>query len=142
MISRNLLNTGLNGNFLQVKVEMETTIKDISPMVTNVTLKYSSRNSSYFFTTKFTLDQNSEAKSGLLTANISQPINTEIQFGVSDKDSADWNDYIAVQTDKFFDLNNKNVKIGIKFTSYDESIPEVAEFALMAGDNNLKRLNE
>lgn len=140
-ITRSLNNVGLNGQYIQVKVEMETTVKDITPSVTNVTVKYSSKNSSYFFTNKFTIDLDNAAQKGLLTANVSQPVNTEIQFGITDKNTADWTQYQVITPDKMFDINNKEMKIGIKFTSYDASLPVVSEFALMVGGETLKELN-
>jgi len=140
-ITRSLNNVGLKGNYLQIKIEMQVDVKDITPSVTNVTLKYSTKNSSYFFTNKFTIDLEDSAKKGLLTASISQPANTEIQFGISSENTVDWNKYQIITPDKFFDMDNKEFRVGIKFTSYDESLPVVNEFAILAGGEVLKGLN-
>lgn len=140
-ITRSLNNVGLKGQYLQIKIEMQVDIKDITPSVTDVTLKYSSKNSSYFFTNKFTIDFNDPAKKGLLTATISQPANTEIQFGITSENTEEWDQYQLITPDKFFDIDSKEFKIGIKFTSYDASLPVVHEFAIMAGGETLKGLN-
>lgn len=141
-ITRNLNNVGLYGQYLQVKIEMEVNTKNITPLVTNVTLKYSARDSSYFFTNYFTIDANNPVQKGLLTATISQPPNTEIQFGVSSENTGDWNKYQIVTPNKMFDLNDKELKVGIRFTSYSNSSPEVQEFAIMTGGEVLKGLNQ
>lgn len=141
VITRSLNNVGLKGQYLQVKIEMLVNTKDITPSITNVTLNYSTRNSVYFFTNKFTIDLDNPAKKGLLTATISQPVNTEIAFGISSENTADWNKYQVVTPDKFFDLDNKEIKVGIKFTSYDDNLPVVSEFAVMAGGEILTQLN-
>jgi hypothetical protein len=140
-IVRSLNNTGLKGQYLQIKVEMTTEVKNIAPSVTNITMKYSSKNASYFFTNKFTIDTENPVEKGLLTATISQPVNTEIQFGLSSVNTADWNEYQVITPDKMFDYKGGEVKIGIKFVSYDSSLPVVSEFAVMFGGNVLKGLN-
>ena len=76
-----------------------------------------------------------------MTASISQPANTEIQFGISSENTVDWNKYQIITPDKFFDMDNKEFRVGIKFTSYDESLPVVNEFAILAGGEVLKGLN-
>ena len=141
VITRSLNNVGLSGQYLQVKIEIEVNIKDVVPLVTNVTLKYSARNSSYFFTNNFSLDVDNPVQKGLITATISQPANTEIQFGVASENTSDWNEYQLITLNKTFTLNNKEMKIGIKFTSYDSSLPEVSEFAIITGGETLKVLN-
>lgn len=140
-ITRSLNNVGLKGQYLQVKIEMTTNTIDIASSITNVAVKYSSRNSSYFFTTKFTIDTQEPSQRGLLVASITQPQNTEIHFGIASEETNDWNNYQVITPNKYFNLNNNSVKVGIKMTSYDENIPEVAEFALMVGGEILKGLN-
>ena len=59
---------------------------------------------------------------------------TEIKFGITNENSVDWDDYQAVEVNRFFELDNlENIKVGIKFISYGDYTPEVAEFALMTG---------
>ena len=140
-ITRSLNNVGLSGKYMQMKVVMTTTAINISPIVSDITIYYSSKNSTYFFTTMFSLAEN-PAKRGLLVANITQPKNTEIQFGINDKDDAIWENYQVVDLEKYFEISSaKDIKVGIRFTSYDGSIPQVDEFALFVGNEQLKALN-
>lgn len=65
---------------------------------------------------------------------ITEPQNTEIRFGIANKKTNDWKDFKIIDPDKLFEvINPESIKVGIKFISYGSNIPEVAEFALMAG---------
>jgi hypothetical protein len=141
-IIRDLTNIDLKGKYLQFKVEMTTDTKNISPHLINLSITYSTSFAVYFFTTKFALENDSNAKSGLLIANMTQPVNTEVKFGIVNTNSVDWNDYTVIEPDKFFSLQNfDNIKVGIKMISYDYNIPSVAEFALMSGGDKDNLLN-
>ena len=132
----------MTGSYLQVKVEMITNTSSVTPVVSNVTVNYSTKQATYFFTTKFSLVLDSGVNPGLLVATMTEPQNTEIFFGIASKDSGDWNDYTVVNPDELFELTNtQGLKIGIKFVSYDAHVPEVAEFAVTVGSNNKKLLN-
>lgn len=136
-ITRVLNNVGLSGQYLQMKVEMTTEEKDITPIVSRTTIKYSTKQASYFFTTTFSLARNAEANSGFITATITEPQNTEIRFGIADKKTSDWKDYKVCDPDKLFEvINPEAVKVGIKFISYAANVPEVAEFAVAIGSQN------
>jgi hypothetical protein len=140
-ITRNLNNTLIQGKYVQMKVEMTANVKDITPLIAKITLKYSTKQASYFFTTKFSLTEGNIER-GIIVASITEPKNTEITFGIVSNDSVEWKDYKKIETDDFFELNGiENVKIGIRFVSYDTSIPEVAEFAFMAGGEVVEKLN-
>ena len=145
-IIRELNKYTINGQYLQLKVKMITKTKDITPIMANVTMKYSTKQASYFFTTKFSFEKNSNPNSGLLIANITEPQNTEVRIGITSKNSSDWKDYQVISPDKLFELtdeNMQNMKVGIKFISYDDvNIPEVAEFALFIGGEKIKILNK
>jgi len=124
----------INGKYLQFKITMETDAIGVTPVVLSTGISFSTKQTLYFFTTKFSLETDSNARTGLITANITEPENTEITFGISDENSDDWNDYKVVDLNRFFTLDNyESLKVGIKFVSYDTNIPEVAEFALMIG---------
>ena len=141
-IVRELNDINISGQYSQVKVEMITNKKFVTPLVSTVSLKYSTKQSSYFFTTRFSLHKDSNSDNGIMIANISEPQNTEIKFGISDKNSTDWKDYAVIDPDKLFEIKNvENMKVGIKFISYDNGVPEVAEFALMVGSEVVKNLN-
>jgi len=133
-VSRSLDNIGLDGKYIQFKVEMMTESQSVSPSIVNLTITYSTKLAMYFFTVKFSLERDTNLKRGMIVANITEPQNTEIRFGVASKNSVDWNDYTVIEPNKFFDMDNiDNVKIGIKMVSYAEGVPVVGEFAFMAG---------
>lgn len=141
-ITRNLNTITLKGQYLQVRVEMTTNKSNTTPIVSNVTVKYSTKQASYFFSTKFTLAKDSMTDRGMFVATITEPQNTEVKFGLASKETSDWDDYTSYEPDKFFSLENiDDLKIGIKFISYDEHVPEVAEFALILGGEKVKVLN-
>jgi hypothetical protein len=143
-ITRELSEYQVKGAYLQFKVTMTTDVKNISPSMINLSVTYSTAFALYFFTTKFSLTKDSGLKRGLIIANITEPKNTEIQFGIANKESADWNDYSVVQLNKFFEMDDfEDVKVGIKMISYDMvNTPEVAEFALMSGGDKINEINE
>ena len=122
-------NDNLSGRYLQLKIEMSSN-ENSSPKVSNVSVGYSTAFSIYFFTTQYSIDSSTKA---LVVANMTTPLNTEIQFGWNNKNSNDWNEYTIVEPNKFFELHNEeNIKIGAKFVSYDStSIPVLHEFSLI-----------
>ncbi len=141
-IIRDLNSFQIKGKYLQFKVTMVTDIQNISPVILDLTVSYSTSFAVYFFTTKFTLENNANSKTGLITANITEPINTEVQFGIADENTSDWNDYTVVDPNKLFALGNfENMKVGIKMIAYDNEIPEVAEFAVMTGADINSEIN-
>ena len=142
-ITRALKEYHIHGKYLQFKVTMTTDIKDTTPSVLNLAITYSTKFATYFFTTKFALQNQSGVKSGLVIANMTQPINTEIKFGMIGTNTADWNEYTVVPLDKFFSLNDfERLKVGIKMITYDENIPEVAEFSLLTGSEKDNLINQ
>jgi len=133
-IIRDLQNLDLKGQYIQFKITMTTDSKNISPSMINLVISYSTKYALYFFTTKFVLESDSDLKTGLIVANITEPQNTEIKFGIANKNSSDWNDYTVVELNKLFNLNDfDRFKVGIKMINYGDNIPQVAEFALVAG---------
>ena len=135
VISRQLNNINISGQYIQIKAEMISYKKNITPMIANISIKYSTKKAFYFFTEKFSLEKDTNLTSGMMIANITKPINTEINFGITDKNSSNWNDYKTVDVEKLFSVDNyKNIKVGVKLVSYDTHIPSVDEFALIFGD--------
>ena len=142
-ITRNLMDVNVDGKYFQFKVTMTTDAKNITPTMLEIVLSYSTKFAVYFFTTKFSLQKDSNMKTGIIVAQITEPQNTEVHFGITNKNSADWNDYTPVSVDKFFSLDNyNNVKVGIRMVAYSDEYPEVGEFALMSGAEKDNRLNE
>jgi len=141
-IIRDLNTYQIKGKYLQFKVTMTTDSHDVSPSILSLTITYSTKFATYFFTTKFALQNQSNVKSGLVTANMTEPQNTEIRFGIAGTNTADWNDYTVVDPNKLFSLNNfERMKVGIKMIAYDDNIPEVAEFSLLTGSEIDNQIN-
>jgi hypothetical protein len=143
VISRSLDDISMDGKYIQFKVIMSTTLIDTTPIVTYVTITYSSKYAVYFFTTKFSLEKDTNLATGLITANITEPQNTEVQFGITEENTVSWARYQVVEPNKFFDLSNMDsVKVGIKMIAYDTTqYPEVAEFALLTGGDKDNLMN-
>ena len=141
-IRRDIANEDITGKYLQFKVTMKTSRTDITPKVLDLGISYSTKFAVFFFTTRFALSKDADLSRGLLTASITEPQNTEVRFGVSNKETSNWVDYQEIEPNKFFTLDNIDaVKVGIKMVAYDVNIPEVAEFALMFGGDEKKELN-
>lgn len=140
-VEKDLQEFNIKGRFAQIKIELVSR-SSISPIVGDLTLVYTSKKASYFFTNQFSL--NSESNKGLIVANMTDITNTEVIVGISDKNSNDWNDYKVVPLEKFFDLDNyKSVKVGLKMITYDdENVPVFHGFALMVNGEELTKINE
>jgi hypothetical protein len=137
-IERELNNENLRGRFAQIQVIMKTKSSINIPLFSDVLLSYASKRSQYFFTVKFSLESIENINKGMLTGTIAQPKNTEVIFGYSDKNSANWEDYHIINPNSFFDINDiKNLKVGIKMVSYDGSLPSVEEFSLLYNSENI-----
>ena len=142
-IIRELNTYQIKGKYLQFKVSLSTDTQNVTPSILNLSITYSTKFATYFYTTKFSLQNQSGVKSGLLTANITQPQNTEIRFGIAGTNSSNWNDYEVVGLNKMFSLNDlERMKVGIKMIAYDTEVPEVAEFSLLTGSDKINKINE
>ena len=142
VISRSLDDIMMDGKCIQFKVTMTTDSKSVTPSIADIAISYSTKFAVYFYTIKFAMENNTNVQSGLVTATITEPQNTEITFGVTNDNSANWNNYQAININEFFALDNfERVKAGIKMVSYDSSIPEVAEFALLMGGDKDNTIN-
>ncbi len=135
-----LNNIPFNGLFVQVKIELSTILEN--PLVSNLILKYSAQNAEYFYTINFSLDYDNQINQGFIVANVSEPKNTKIEFGIAGKNTSDWSEYEIVPLDSLFDISNTNsLKVGIKMTSYSSNIPIVNEFSLMTNGKIKKVLS-
>lgn len=141
-ITRDLSDVNLVGQYAQIKVEMKSN-GNLTPSVANVALIYSTKSSSYFFTTLFSLKQGSNINKGMLVAEINKPINTEVQIGICDKESSDWNDYRIVPLDKFFDISKfEDIKVGIKLATHDDiHVASVSNFAMFCSGDEINEIN-
>jgi hypothetical protein len=143
-IVRSLNAIDIRGKYAQIKVEMISK-SNISPSVANVSLVYSAKQASYFFTTKFSLENGSNINKGMVIAQITEPVNTEIQIGICDTESTNWNDYTVIPLERFFDINKyESIRVGMKFTMYDEThAPTASNFSIIfSGDKSQRLENE
>ena len=142
-ITRDLSNVDLNGQYAQIKVNMESQ-EDIGPSMADISLVYSTKQASYFFTTRFSLKSGADVSKGLIIAEITAPVNTEVQVGICNTESSNWNDYKIVSLERFFDIGDyENLKIGLKFTSYDDiNVPVAGNFAMMFSGKEIQKINQ
>ena len=133
--------------FIQFKMTLKSTVKDVTPIVDDVTISYSKQNSVNFFTTTFNLSSN--IVRSILTYNGEVPSSSsgvalsDIQFGICTEEDVDgkvitnFDEYTIIPANEAFSLaslgvqQNKKFRIGIRFISTEGSIPTVDEFALM-----------
>ena len=133
------------GSYLQVGAEMETDLAGVTPQLSRIVVFYETKHAVYFFTTKFVLDWASNVQTGLVTGRMTVPEKTEVKFGVSGSNSADWSDYTVVDLDKIFAMPEearRRLKVGIKFVSYsDTAYAVVDEFAVAVGADVDNQIN-
>ncbi len=143
LISRDLTSGSFSGKVAQIKIELISTIDNINDFVSYVQLVYTTKNASYFYTNKFTLDKDAGSKKGIIVANVSTPLNTEVQFAIGDSQASTWRDFTGVPTGTIFDMpTGSDIKIGIKFTSYEQTLPQVSEFAIMTVADKTSKINQ
>jgi len=133
--------------FIQFKIILKSSIKDVTPTVDDVTITYSKQNSVNFFTTTFNLTSN--IVRSILTYNGDIPTSpsgvalSDIQFGISTEEDVNgkvitnFDEYTIIPTNEVFSLSsigvqsNNKFRIGIRFISTDGSIPSVDEMAIL-----------
>jgi hypothetical protein len=132
--SWNLDGLSTAGGFAQMKIVLTSTSATENPIISSLVIPYYTKHASYYFATKITMAKGSSIKGGLLTTAVSVPRNTEIKWGVSDKNSVNWNDFISITPDKLFSLPDNfgdRVKIGAKILTYDdERYATIDEFSV------------
>jgi hypothetical protein len=131
--------------YLQMRATLETAVAGLSPALWELTVSYRAKFAVYFFSRRFSLQRGAKPDGGLLTAQIVAPTHTEVKFGLSEGNSADWNDYQVIAPDRLFSLGEEfrhHFKVGIKLISYEEDAHAVVdEFALLLGARQKTRLN-
>jgi len=145
-VTKSLDHLNLLGSYIQIRAILSTRSRNVTPELSSLTVSYEGKHALYFFTTKFALDADTDAESGIITGTSTTPRNTEIKFGIVGTNTADWNDYTIVELDKIFDIpadmRNK-LKVGIKLASWDDTnTPVVDEFAVLFGGDALNYLNQ
>ena len=136
-VTRSLDYFNPKGSYIQMRVILVSKIRDSTPKMTDMTVSSETKHAVYFFTTKFKMSKETQLDSGMVTGHMSVPKWTEVKFGVSGTNSADWNDYTVITPDKLFAFPSEftsRFKVGIKFISYSNTaFPVVDEFAIALG---------
>ena len=126
-------NVVLQGCYAQIRADI-VIHSDEDTALLSAGLMYTTKNSAYFFSTKFNIQHGRAADRGLLTATIDTPVNTEIKFGISNSDTGEWDNYKEISPNQFFNMDNYDtVKVGVKMIAYDTNVPSLSEFAINYG---------
>lgn len=111
--------SSLSGQFIQFRVTMSSTIRNLSPKLFSINISGYARASVHFFTTNFVLP--SRAKSALITSETFVPVAADVIFGIDTNDSNDFSDYQIVEPERIFGIaeeqQGKNIKVGVKLIS-------------------------
>jgi hypothetical protein len=111
----------LDGQFIQFKVELKSTVKGVSPTFYSMNIRAVTTEAMHFFTTNFVLP--SRVRKGILTSYNMLPVAADIIFGVNTTNSVQWADYQLIDEDRIFniDTTGKNLRVGIKFITPSRS---------------------
>jgi len=135
-----------SGAYIQSQIELTTLAKNLTPLVSSLTLSFKTRYAVYLFTRRFDLDSNTNLKSGIITANITSPLHTKVIFGISGKDSNDWSEYTPVTIDESFAMPESiksSIKIGVKMASeISTDYASVAGFSIMLSGDVENQINQ
>lgn len=118
----------LTGQFIQFKVVLLSTEKDVSPTFSRCTIRAMTGESVHFFTTNFVMP--SSPRKGIITSKELLPVAADIVYGVNTTNSVDWTDYQIVDENRLFNVNQtgENLRIGIKLLSPSRTAYETPEF--------------
>lgn len=133
------------GSYVQVKAILSTENINESPSLHNLRIFYKKSSGVYFYTKKYKLSKNTNPKSLMIVANVSEPKYTEIKFGICGEESGNWSDYHIVDVNKMIDVPSSitdKIKIGIKLSSYSTEIPIVDEFGLIFSSEKKNYINK
>jgi len=142
-----------SGKWLQYKVELITSSKNLTPELLSVALTYNASQGSYFFTRIFDTENYDSAipkiKRGLLTSNELKN-NGSIVYGYTTTDATNetfnFDNYTIITPNKTFELSEASSKIrfGILLTSTTSTPSIVYDFAVQLdiGDANIKFMPE
>jgi hypothetical protein len=135
----------LTNKWIQFKLVLKTSVKNVTPIVYSVVLKYVSNNAVYFFSSLFDIQDMASnegfvdtgdviVKRGVLVYNGSIPFGGDIQFGITtDETSRDWQDYQLIDPNKIFELTSRTgkIRVGILLISTPEEVAVVHEWGLI-----------
>jgi hypothetical protein len=144
--TRSLDPFNMKGQYMQVSVIMSSEARSVSPAVTSLVVSYETKFAVYFFTTKFKLEKSSNLTSALMTGHVSAPKATEVKYGLTNSNSADWNDYTEIELDRLAKMPDgfgDKFKVGVKLVSYsDADYPVVDEFAVSVESQKKNLINK
>ena len=136
----NLKQEKLQGNYIQIKIDVFVKNHDFETIVSNLSISYLTSKAYYFFTNKISL-QSPNIHNGIIKADFYEPVNTKIDFGITNSNSSNWKDYDIIPVNEMFTKKiNNDVKIGVRLKSYNGiSIPYVSNFSIFFGGENKQR---
>lgn len=109
----------ITNQYIQFRAILTSSVRDLSPSLTSVTLRNITAQSSHFYTTNFILP--SKPIKGLLTANTFIPISADVVFGINTNNSTDFSDYQIIEQNRLFTVDQSqfgnNMRIGAKLLS-------------------------
>jgi hypothetical protein len=132
------------GSYIQLKINLTTTSTNIKPYVYETILSYRTKHAVFFFTKKFLLERDTNAKHALFAATYTAPPATEIKFGITDSNTNNWDNYKIIEPNKMIDLPDgleDRFKIGVKMISNSPTqTPTVDEFSFSFDGDKKNRL--
>jgi hypothetical protein len=119
--------SNFKGQFIQFKIELTSSIENITPSIYRVILKSINGESVHFFTTNFVLS--GKIKKGILTSKKIVPQASDVIFGLNTTNSADFADYQIIDEDRLEEVlgTGNNIKVGIKLLTGTSSTISVSE---------------
>ena len=117
-----------SGQFIQFKIELLSSIKDVSPTFHRVTIQAITAEAIHFFTTNFAMT--GRVHKGILTSQKLVPVSADVVFGINTTNSIDWNDYQIIDENRVFNINQigENVRVGVKLLSPSRTLTEADAF--------------
>ena len=145
-VTKSLDRFNLKGRYMQFQITFETTVESDVPELSEFLITYATKEAVYFFTRKIRIDKTSNIDDILITASVTTPQKTEVRFGITDTNSADWEDYQIVELNELTHLPEDfgtTVKVGVRLSSYSAmAVPIVHEFAFLLGTESDNTLNQ
>ncbi len=117
-----------SGQFIQFKIELLSSVKDISPTFHKAIIQAITAEAIHFYTTNFAMT--GRVHKGILTSQKLVPVSADVVFGINTTNSIDWNDYQVVDENRIFNVNQigENVRVGIKLLSPSRTLIEADAF--------------
>ena len=146
VVVKDLDKFNLKGRFMRFKVGLEATDAFEVPVVSEFVITYAAKHAVFFFTRKIKVSKGSNIDNIVLTATYSTPSNTEVRFGLTNSNSANWEEYRLVNLDELISLPSdwgNAIKVGVKLSSYsDVRYPVVQQLAFLLGTDTDNELNQ